>query len=96
MTQPDDVPVHDDSGLRRLPASMTTTLHIGTEHVSATDLADHHPSDLVSLALGDQNTKVVLLGSLGTVRSILDTASGHLDEIGAQRTRRRVSPSAMS
>lgn len=70
-----------------MPASMTTTLHIGAEHVTATDLTDHHRqrSDLASLALGDQNTKVVLLGSLATLRAIVRAANSHLDEVETRR-----------
>jgi hypothetical protein len=78
------------------PALMTTTLHIGAEHVSATDLTERHrastadpTADLVALTLGDNHARVVLLGSLTTVDSVLSAASTQLDDIDAQRQPRR-------
>lgn len=90
---------HGDAAARRngsrpasMPAVMTTTLHIGAEHVSATDLTDHHPADasdrrrdLASLTLGDHNTRVVLLGSFADLRAILAAASRGLDDVESRR-----------
>lgn len=89
MTHADAIPAETDCQ-DPVPALMTTTLHIGAEHVSATDLTERHrastsdpTADLVALTLGDNHARVVLLGSLTTVRSILRAASTQLDDIDA-------------